>query len=247
MNEKKIYFRNERGISLVVLIFTIIIMIILASAVIISLSNSGIINKANDAVKNNNLAQVKIIAQTIWAEGKLNKYSVDEIKGNIVSAIGGEKVADKYNIKVDETGVEVTLKDENVVETCMYSYNGIILSDINQIWDDKEKYPYIYMENFGDSIYMATAYSKQIIASPEGKVKYPETCDTVLYLYLPEEDMANEFGGVVGWNIGQAVEGVGPGEVNTDINSFFWGNHNILKEDGTVYFTASEPVPVCSE
>jgi len=39
---------NKKGISLIVLIITIIVMIVLASAVIITLSSSGVIQKANE-------------------------------------------------------------------------------------------------------------------------------------------------------------------------------------------------------
>ena len=63
----------KKGISLIVLVITIIVMIILAAAVVITLNNTGIINRANDAINKTNLRQAEIIAQTIWAEGIQNK------------------------------------------------------------------------------------------------------------------------------------------------------------------------------
>ena len=41
---------KNKGISLITLVITIIIMIILAGAIILTLTNSGIFDKANDAV-----------------------------------------------------------------------------------------------------------------------------------------------------------------------------------------------------
>ena len=46
--------KNKRAISLIVLVITIIVLSILAATVIITLSNTNIINQANEAVKNNN-------------------------------------------------------------------------------------------------------------------------------------------------------------------------------------------------
>ena len=51
--------RNKSGISLIVLVITIIIMIILAGAVIVSLSSSDIVDRANETVETTNLRQVQ--------------------------------------------------------------------------------------------------------------------------------------------------------------------------------------------
>ena len=101
--------KQKQAISLIVLIITIIVMIVLAGAVIISLSNNGIIDRANDAVEKTNLKQVQTIAETLWAQGKLEGESPETIKSNIIAAIGGENVAAKYNINVTDTGVTVEL------------------------------------------------------------------------------------------------------------------------------------------
>jgi len=50
---------NKRGISLIVLVITIIVMIILASAIILSLSGNGIIFKTNKAKFQNDIATMK--------------------------------------------------------------------------------------------------------------------------------------------------------------------------------------------
>ena len=82
---------NKKGISLIVLVITIIVMIILAAAIVITLSNSGIINKANEAVEKTNLKQAQELAQVIWAEGftyelrghALESYVKSELKNKI--------------------------------------------------------------------------------------------------------------------------------------------------------------------
>ena len=102
--------KNKQGISLIVLVITIIVMIILAAAVILSLSSNGIIGRANEAVKKMDLKQVQIIAQTIWADGYLAAEDETTIKNKIITAIGGQEVADKYNINVTPNGVTVEEK-----------------------------------------------------------------------------------------------------------------------------------------
>ena len=51
--------KNNKEISLIVLVITIIVMIILAGSIILTLSNSGMINRANEAVEKTDLAQAK--------------------------------------------------------------------------------------------------------------------------------------------------------------------------------------------
>ncbi len=59
------------GISLIVLVITIIVMIILAAAIILSLSNSGIIGKANKAKTDSDTANLKEYVNTLRAEWEL--------------------------------------------------------------------------------------------------------------------------------------------------------------------------------
>ena len=112
---------NKRGISLIVLVITIIVMIILAAAVILSLSSNGIIDRANEAVEDMNLAQAQVIASTIWADGYLDGEDEATIKDKIIAAIGANNAA-KYDIEVTPNGVTVELKgspygDESIVPT----------------------------------------------------------------------------------------------------------------------------------
>ncbi len=69
------------GISLIVLVITIIVMIILAAAIILSLSNSGIISKANKAKTDSDAANLKEYANTLMAEWELMTSAEQEATG----------------------------------------------------------------------------------------------------------------------------------------------------------------------
>ena len=72
---------NKRGISLIVLVITIIVMIVLATAIILSLQSSGIIVKANEAKTKSDIANVKQVVAMASSEWQLmdaseqSKYS----------------------------------------------------------------------------------------------------------------------------------------------------------------------------
>ena len=58
----------KKGISLIVLVITIIVMIIIAGAIIISLNSSNVLSQANDAVKGSNTANARSIVALKYAE-----------------------------------------------------------------------------------------------------------------------------------------------------------------------------------
>ena len=130
---------NKKGISLIVLVITIIVMIILAAAIVITLSNSGIINKANEAVDATNLKQVQELAQVIWAEGYLDNKDEEEIKGEIVSKLGD--AASKYNIVVTDKGVTVVFAIPGLYKT------GTNYTELLKDWDTLVKEGSIHVEN----------------------------------------------------------------------------------------------------
>jgi len=72
----------KKGISLIVLVITVIILAILASTVIISLNNSNIIENASNAVNDSNIANKKYAAQLYLADYFLgiNKGTIPESK-----------------------------------------------------------------------------------------------------------------------------------------------------------------------
>jgi len=106
---------SKKGISLIVLVITIIVMIILAAAIIITLANNGIIGKANEAVEGMTEAQVREAANLAWADIYLGGNQIDDWAEAIRSHLEANGISktelDKYEIVADENGVtKVELK-----------------------------------------------------------------------------------------------------------------------------------------
>ena len=123
INERHI--KNKSGISLIVLVITIIVMIILAAAVILSLSSSGIIGRANEAVIDSNLAQVRTLAQAIWSEiylenmeGKNLSYATEvqkRLEDQGIDITKYEIFADSNGVTVELSGIDKTGPDIRIL------------------------------------------------------------------------------------------------------------------------------------
>lgn len=105
---------KKKGISLIVLVITIIVMVILAASVVITLSNTGIIDKANEAVNKSNKKEIEHLVVLAWADAySEGKTSEAQLKEAVEKALSDSKVdASDYNIIVTENGVTVEDKDE---------------------------------------------------------------------------------------------------------------------------------------
>lgn len=103
--------QNKQGVSLIVLVITIIVMTILASAVIISLDGINTIDNAKYAVEQSNLQEVQYLASMIWAEEYLDgqgKRTESELKQAIEERLGAQNInMDKYSLTVTKQGVTV--------------------------------------------------------------------------------------------------------------------------------------------
>ena len=99
---------KKQGISLIVLVITIIVMIILAASVVITLSNSGIINKAGQAVTKTNIKEVEQLASLTWADEYMAGKRGVVLKTAVLDAL--DEYTDKYDIDVTDKGVTVTEK-----------------------------------------------------------------------------------------------------------------------------------------
>lgn len=112
-----------------------------------------------------------------------------------------------------------------------YLYNGVLLPDINEVWTDKETYPYALIRKSTDitSLWFAKAirfYNETNFADGVWSV---EVNDAVSYWLT---DSGND------WNL----YGETTGGWMTAITSVIWSNSDILNEDGSVYLPASDPV-----
>ena len=104
--------QKKKGISLIVLVITIIVMIILAASVVITLSNTGVINRASEAVDATNEAQVQDLAALIWADAYMNNKRGEGLVEEVETKLLQQGItSDKWNIFVTDTGVSVTSKN----------------------------------------------------------------------------------------------------------------------------------------
>ncbi len=120
--------KQKLGISLIVLVITIIVMIILAASVVITLSNAGIINKASDAVDLTNKNEVQNLANLIWADEYMSGKRGTELQEAVLSKL--DKYKDKYDITVTDKGVNVTGKDELEDVTVAYIESDELVSGL---------------------------------------------------------------------------------------------------------------------
>ena len=116
--------QKKKGISLIVLVITIIVMIILAAAIIISISNSGIVNRANEAVDATNEAQMKQMVTLAWSEAffkdttetKDDAYYLKEVKAYLLASGITELTLNKYTLTANKSGANIQLKEDNNTE-----------------------------------------------------------------------------------------------------------------------------------
>ena len=87
-------------------------MIILAASVVITLSNTGIINRAGQAVDATNESQVQDLAALVWADAYMNDLRDEALVTEVTTKLEDQGItADKWNIQVSNTGVTVTSKN----------------------------------------------------------------------------------------------------------------------------------------
>lgn len=103
--------KNKRGVSLIVLVITIIVMIILASAVILSLDNAGIIDKSQEAVEKTNLKEVQHLATLKWTDAFLKGTTTREgLAAAVKEGLEEEGInLSWYGVTVTEKGVDVEI------------------------------------------------------------------------------------------------------------------------------------------
>lgn len=95
----------KKGISLIVLVITIIVLAILAGAIIISLSNTNIMAEAADAVSASDLANAKHAATLAYAEGLANGLKQGKSDGLAYTAAGAKMVASDYSTALTLSGL----------------------------------------------------------------------------------------------------------------------------------------------
>ncbi len=101
----------KKGISLIVLVITVIVMIILATAVMISLNNADIINKANTATNMHSIKQVEQLVAIAWADAyAAGERDVEDLQIVVDLVLLENNLSDKYVATATSKGVTVVEK-----------------------------------------------------------------------------------------------------------------------------------------
>ena len=121
---KKI-LKNKKGITLVALVVTIVILLILAGISISTLTNTGIFEKAKDAREKSEVAEKQQSETLDSYEKELNKYTSDNLEENIgVKFEKNTELHDKNGAKIIvPAGFKVVNTDDLTVE------KGIVVED----------------------------------------------------------------------------------------------------------------------
>ena len=125
---------NKRGISLIVLVITVIVLAILASAVIVSLSNNDIITKASDAVDEYNVKQYETQLNLAYASWKVDADNrgktfteanipeehgfkeSDLPAGSIIAVVNGVPVIGKEGVWYGSTESDIDFENSTTIE-----------------------------------------------------------------------------------------------------------------------------------
>ena len=138
-----------------------------------------------------------------------------------------------------------------------FLYNGVELPDINTVWTDKTAYPYAIITSFDAALVGYSGSSTIYLLDASGVAHYnnngvcyknppylscswfcsydPNVCSYLSGMGLPIT--VGEWGG-------SSPSDIGSGSAQSVVGTVFWSNADILNTDGSVYFAASEPVPV---
>ena len=107
--------KKSKGISLIVLVVTILVLSILAATVIISLSNTNIIMEATNAKNAADIANMKEAANLIYANSYLEKNGT-VTRENIVAGLKSQGFSDEQIdlIKIEVKDGEVTIQSKQI-------------------------------------------------------------------------------------------------------------------------------------
>lgn len=111
---------NKKGVSLAILVITLMIMLILTSTIIIELADMYIMGKTNSNVVEINLKQVKSLANIAWTEAFVsdNIRTGEQYEEHIKKELTDSGIdVNEYEIMADSSGVIITLKGEGVGTT----------------------------------------------------------------------------------------------------------------------------------
>ncbi len=139
----------KKGISLIVLVITIIVMIILAATVVITLTNTGIIERANEAVVISDKKQVQQISDVIWAETYADKFRGEALKIEVERRLKEQGInIDYWNILITNSGIIMSDKVASV-EAGLYETDSNY-QILKKTWQDLINEEIIHISEAGE-------------------------------------------------------------------------------------------------
>ncbi len=186
----------KKGISLIVLVITIIVMIILAASVVITLSNTSVINRASEAVDLSNEAQVQDLAALTWADAYMDNLRGQDLIDEVTTKLIQQGItADKWNITVTDTGVSVISKNQTITGN-YYILDGVkydwIHTDVS--WNYAIENGYVTGFRVDQYGIMNTSKKAYVVDSAGNLVKGEDYVEKVVYSYLYVKTVAHNYG-----------------------------------------------------
>lgn len=118
----------KKGISLIVLVITIIVMIIIAGAIIISLNSSNVIGQANEAVEDSNTANARSIVALKYAE-LMSAWYADHPTEKFDPSTGVDEINAALD-NVNKAGSHVyTVAENSTNDGYVLILNGVTVQD----------------------------------------------------------------------------------------------------------------------
>ena len=210
---------NKRGISLIVLVITIIVMIILAAAIILSLNSAGIIGKANQGPADYNSAQNAqrmLVLESEWelaksegTESSLGKTKSEYILKEMYDLEIGDKILYDDGLTEEEGHVDVwyVLGTEN---------GKILLLSGEKVGDN--------VELLGNEVYKNAVSILDAHCAPWGEGNYASGARSI---------KAEDINALVGFNPDTMPTRSGDEEIGTT------GTY-VINNDGTYNYTNSK-------
>lgn len=142
-NNKKLNLK-EKGITLVALVVTIILLLILAGVTIASLTgNQGVIEKAKDSTKVYGKSKIEEQVELLMQEYRIENEEKGTTLGSFLNNKRNEKTIDGYSVNSDGSA---TITIEDTIVSVGKDLNIVSLVKINDT-ENKENTPVNYEEN----------------------------------------------------------------------------------------------------
>ncbi len=175
MNEVK----KKKGITLVALVITIVILLILAGISISTLTNTGIFQKAKDAKKASENAEKEQKQTLSEYERELNKYTAQELTDDKINTVLSEKentiLKDKFgNIFTLPAGFKVVVNDDT--GNAKTVDKGIVIEDVTDTTTKGSQFVWVPVGNIkkddGTTVEINLdryTFDKNGISTPQGE------------------------------------------------------------------------------